>query len=283
MFGIDLDDQASNYYQEKNLVLGGGFKVQWTRGNKYLNNISTATDNGNVQFHGTWGSAAQPSYHYGARNIFYATSACVYQTCCGSNASQVAGTKTFWDSNMVYSPAGTPNVSGWNACGSQTNTWSEWTGQGLDAHSSNQNPTFVSTTKTWTGRSPAYLPVGDYNPTNTTAINAIKFQTFAMDSFGIMGKTPGISTGVLEPQQSMLEMVDVGKAITVNLSARMLFVSYGGDYHVSITSATGRTLAMFNGKGCSSFALDTKRMASGLYFAVVHTKSGMVSRRFIVT
>ena len=79
MFGIDLDDQSSNYFQEKNLILGAGFKFQWTRADSAINNISTATNNGNVQFHGTWGSASQPSYHYGARNIIYAKSTCVYQ------------------------------------------------------------------------------------------------------------------------------------------------------------------------------------------------------------
>jgi hypothetical protein len=270
MFGIDLDDQASNYYQEKNLVLGGGFKVQWTRGNKYINNISTATNNGNVQFHGTWGSASQPSYHYGARNIIYATSTCVYQFCCGSNPSQVAGTQTKWDSNMVFSTAGTPNCSDWNACNNGNYSWSQWTGAGLDVHSVTSNPNFASTSKTWPGRDPPYLPVGDYNPTNTTAINAIKFQTFAMDSFGVIATTPGPNTIVRKPsRKSGPGMVDPENAVTFKYGARTLAVSYKGDYQVSITSPAGRTIALFKGKGSSSFALDAKCTGSGLYFAVV--------------
>ncbi|MBN1128608.1 MAG: T9SS type A sorting domain-containing protein, partial [Chitinispirillaceae bacterium] len=61
-----------------------------------------------------------------------------------------------------------------------------------------------------------------------------------------------------------------------------LTVSYKGDYRVSITSPAGRTIALFKGKGDSSFALDAKHIGSGLYFAVVHTKNGAFSRRFIV-
>jgi hypothetical protein len=39
MFGSDLDDQASNYMQTNNLLIGGGLKVQWNRYNTYVNNI----------------------------------------------------------------------------------------------------------------------------------------------------------------------------------------------------------------------------------------------------
>ena len=52
MFGIDLDDNATNYYQEKNLVIGAGYKVQAERYNTYLNGILvTSGGNGDVQFH----------------------------------------------------------------------------------------------------------------------------------------------------------------------------------------------------------------------------------------
>jgi len=282
MFGIDLDDQASNYYQEKNLVLGGGLKVQWTRANKYINNITTATNNGNVQFHGTWGSAAQPSDHYGARNIIYATSTCVYQFCCGSNPTQVAGTQTKWDSNLVYSTAGTPNLSDWNNCTSNTYTFAAWQTAGLDVHSSIGNPTWTNTSQTWPGRTPAYLPVGNYNPTNTTALNTLRFQTFAMDSFGIIGVEPGIippNTGVIGKTN---DISDITKAVTVHYSAHLLSVSFGGSYQVAITSASGRTLATFNGEGRSEFVLEPKHFGFGIYFANVHTKNGLVTKRFMV-
>ncbi|MGA2507335.1 MAG: T9SS type A sorting domain-containing protein [Chitinispirillaceae bacterium] len=280
MFGIDLDDQASNYFQEKNLILGAGFKFQWTRADTAINNISTATNNGNVQFHGTWGSASQPSYHYGARNIIYATSTCVYQFCCGANPSYMTGTQMKWDSNMVYSTAGTPNCSDWNSCGTGNYTFATWQGAGMDAHSSVGNPTFTNTAQTWTGRTPAYLPVGNYNPTSTVALNTLHFQTFAMDSFGII---TSVGVGVKEPFTGRTEMSDLGKAVSVYYSARRLTVSYGGSYHVSITSVAGRTLATFNGKDRSSFALDAMRFGSGLFFAVVNTKNGLVSKRFLVS
>lgn len=282
MFGIDLDDQASNYYQEKNLILGGGFKVQWTRGNKYINNISTATNNGNCQFHGTWGSASQPSYHYSARNVIYATSTCVYQFCCGSNPSQVAGTQTKWDSNMVYSTAGTPNCSDWNNCGGGNYSWAQWTGAGLDAHSTVANPNFSSTTKTWPGRTPEYKPVGDYTPTNTTAINAIKFQTFPMDSFGVIGTTPGPNTATL--QNPFIEKINSihNEKVSINYGKGRLFISNNGDYKVTITNALGRTLMTFKGKNESAYNLTTMTFRTGVYFAVVRAKNGMATRRFIV-
>jgi hypothetical protein len=287
MFGIDLDDQASNYYQEKNLVLGGGFKVQWTRGNKYINNISTATNNGVVQFHGTWGSASQPSYHYGARNIIYATSTCVYQFCCGSNPTQVAGTKTVWDSNMVYSTAGQPNCSDWNACNSGNFAWSAWTGAGLDAHSTIANPTWTNTAKTWSGRTPEYLPVGDYNPTNTTAMNAIKFQTFPMDSFGIIGVVPGLNSGNVSisdlRQHDAGGITQLAKNVGIKYSARSIEVNCAGEYRLSVTTVAGRTLAIFQGKGTTTFPLHATVFGSGIYCAVVKSPNGVVAKRFVVS
>ncbi len=290
MFGIDLDDQASNYYQENNLILGGGFKVQWTRANKYINNISTAKENGNVQFHGTWGSASQPSYHYGVRNIIYATSPCVYQQCCfgsGSIATQVANTKTYWDSNMVYvSNGANPTVSGWNNCGSQSNSWNEWKNAGLDAHSVLADPKFTDVNKKWPGRTPEYLPVGDYNPSNTTAMNAIKFKPFPMDSFGIIGVKPGLyrsDVGIINPpENSNRSKSDLSKTVSLKYTTRLLSVEHNGDYQVVITSLAGRTIAQFKGNGTSSFALDASQIRCGLYVANVHTGMGTLSQRIVV-
>jgi hypothetical protein len=287
MFGIDLDDQASNYYQEKNLVLGGGFKVQWTRGNKYFNNISLATNNGNVQFHGTWGSASQPSDHHGAHNIIYATSTCVYQFCCGSNPSQVAGTKTIWDTNMVFSTAGQPNCSDWNNCGSGNFSWQQWNSAGMDAHSTVADPQWVDKNKKWSGRTPEYLPVGDYNPSNTSAINAINFKTFPMDSFGIIGTVPGPDFNLICETSIVSRGNDYGLSKLDNkpvmaFGGSVLSVSYRGDYQVSIISPAGRTVTRFSGNGLTDFALDAKQIPSGMYFAMVRTKAGMVTRRFLV-
>jgi hypothetical protein len=283
MFGIDLDDQSSNYFQEKNLILGAGFKFQWTRADTAINNISTATNNGNVQFHGTWGSASQPSYHYGARNIIYATSTCVYQFCCGASPSYMTGTQMKWDSNMVYSTAGTPNCSDWNSCGSGNFTFATWQSQGgMDVHSTVANPTFANTSKTWPGRTPAYLPVGDYTPTNTTAMNAIKFQTFPMDSFGVIGAA-GVGIAHQPVEGKAFEGGLNGESISVIFNAGRLSVECGGTYRVVVTTVSGRTVASFDGRGSSNFVLDSKRVGGGIYFAVIKAKNGSVSRRFIVS
>jgi hypothetical protein len=102
-----------------------------------------------------------------------------------------------------------------------------------------------------------------------------------MDSFGVMG-TPGV--GVLEEpfKKTGPQVSDIGRAVSVRYSARRLSVSYSGDYQVTITSASGRTLATFKGEGRSSFVLDPKRFGCGIYIAVVYTKNGFVSRRFMV-
>ena len=280
MFGIDLDDQATNYYQTSNLLIGGGHKLQWNRYNTYLNNIILR--GGNVQFHGVWST----SNHYGARNIITGTQTCLYQKLSGNTPASIMGAITQWDSNVVYSSGGSPTITDWSqsaACGGGTvYTWAQWQAAGLDAHSSTANPGFVDTQKTWTGRTPPYLPRGDFNPTSSVALTTLRFQTFPMDSFGVMG-TPGV--GVLEEpfKKTGPEVSDIGRAVSVRYSARQLSVSYSGDYQVAITSALGRTLATFNGKGRSSFVLDPKRFGCGIYIAVVHTKNGLVSKRFIVS
>jgi hypothetical protein len=274
MFGIDLDDQATNYYQEKNLCMGGGLKLQWNRYNTYVNNILVRY--ANVQFHGVWSS----SNHYGARNIITGTQTCLYQLLSGNTPASTRGAITQWDSNVVYSSGGTPNITTWSqttACGGNIADWTAWRNAGLDVNSSTANPGFVDTQKVFRA---GYLPRGDFNPTSAVALTTLRFQTFAMDSFGVMG-TPGVA--VKEPFNTPgLEVSGIGKAVSVRYSARRLTVSYSGDYQVAVTSALGRTLATFIGKGRSEFVLDQKRFGFGIYFAVVHTKNGPVSRRFIM-
>jgi hypothetical protein len=278
MFGIDLDDQATNYYQEKNLLMGGGLKMQWNRYNTYLNNIILR--GGNVQFHTPWNQ----NTHYGARNIVFGP--CNYGTL-GNDIAGIRNAVSQWDSNVVYNNGATPTVTYWSqsaSCGTSEATWATWQAAGLDAHSQYAtNPGFVDTQKVFRAD---YLPRGDFNPTNAVALTTLKFQTFAMDSFGVMGvygAQYGVSS-VKEPfKTSGIEMSDISKAVSVRYSAGRLTVSYGGSYQVSITSIAGRTLATFNGKGRSDFVLDTKRIGSGLYLAVVQTKNGLVSRRFIAS
>ena len=268
MFGIDLDDQASNYYQYKNLLIGGGHKLQWNRNNTYLNNVIVM--GADVQYHSVWSNC----HHYGAHNIIFGTQTCLYQTQGGMTATSAKAAGVSWDSNDVYSTGGTPNISNWNACGTQVNTWAQWIAAGLDVHSVNANPLFVDTQKVWRAN---YLPRGNFNVQTGSPALGIGFQNFVMDSFGVMP----VSSSSIRPSFSTVNQ-SFDNALTLSCSARRLTISFTGAYQVSILSISGRTLATYKGKETSSFALDPVRIWSGMYIAVVRTNYGVVSRRFIV-
>jgi hypothetical protein len=271
MFGIDLDDQATNYYQTSNLLIGGGLKIQWNRYNTYLNNILIRS--ANLQFHTPWNG----NTHYGARNIIVGN--CGIETLDG-NLTSIKASLQQWDSNIVYSNGSAPNITSWSqtaSCGSQQATWAQWQSAGMDAHSSTASPGFVDTQKTWSG----YLPRGDFNPPSSSiAITQFKFKPFPMDSFGVMGVT-GPNVGVKGAKR--YENGLASQTISANFKANRLTVSYGGEYKVAITSVSGRTLTAYHGKGQASFTLDTRRMGDGVYFAVISTKNGFTSHRFIVS
>lgn len=264
-FGIDLDDQASNYYQINNLCIGGGHKLQWQRYNTYLNNVII---DGNVQFHGVW----DQSHHYGAHLIIYQTrEQCVYQFCCGSNPTQVKSVISQWDSNVVYTTKGEPKCSDWNNCGSGNFSWSQWKGAGLDAHSQVADPMFVDPSK------------GNYQVKAGSPALALGFKNFPMDSFGVMG-TPGpTTTGCTSEIRKIYNENNFAKSPLIRYNARKLEISQDCEYSVQILSSSGRVLGTFDGKGSSYFTLDKKNIRSGLYFAVVRSKNGLTSQRFVVS
>jgi hypothetical protein len=276
MFGIDLDDQATNYYQTSNLLMYGGYKLQWNRYNTYLNGILCR--GANAQFHGVWSQSS----HYGARNIIVGSQnySCIYQCLSGNSPSSIKGAIAQWDSNDVYCGGSQPTLSTWSqnaGCGSSAASWSDWKNAGLDAHSSNADPQFTDTQKVWRAD---YLPRGDFNPKSGSPALALGFKPFAMDSFGVMG-TPGlIPTNITA--DGPFETPD-RKSLYLDYNTCRLTVSFGGKYRVAITSASGRTLATFDGNGRSNFALGARRLGSGMYFAVVYSQNGFISRRFIVS
>lgn len=273
-FGIDLDDQASNYYQINNLCIGGGHKLQWHRYNTYLNNVII---DGNVQFHGVW----DQSHHYGARLIIYQTKEpCVYQFCCGSDPGQVKRVIAQWDSNVVYTTRGEPKCSEWNNCGSGNFSWSQWTGAGNDQHSKVADPMFTDPNKDWgPGR-----PKGDYSVKNGSPALALGFKNFPMDSFGALG-TPGPNTdacvtAVYHPGRKP----ETIRSLRVSQMSHAFMVSFdGGDFKVSIMAPSGRTVAKCNGTKHSTVVFDTRSVGSGIYFANIRTKNGVITRQFAVS
>jgi hypothetical protein len=273
MFGIDLDDQASNYYQIDNLLIGGGLKVQWNRYNTYLNNILVRS--ANVQFHTPWNS----NTHYGARNIIIGT--CNYGTI-SSDLTGIKASVAQWDSNVVYNNGSDPTITYWSStssCGTQEATWANWKSSGMDAHSITTNPGFVDTQKVFRAD---YLPRGDFNPPTTSlAVTQLKFQTFPMDSFGVMGVT-GPSTEIIKSYKTSKSQSSTKSGIDIHCKARRLTVLFDGDYNVTVTTALGRTLMAFKGKGQSAYNLNAKTLGAGVYYAVVHAKNVTATKRFII-
>jgi hypothetical protein len=267
-FGIDLDDQACNYYQYNNLLFGGGLKLQWNCYNTYVNNILVS--GASAQFHGTW----TQSRHYGARNILVGSY--IYQQCCfsGDVPSAVKAAVRQWDSNCVYNNGANPFVAAWMGT-TQTSSWAQWTAAGLDAHTLVANPMFTNVNQTW----PNYQPVGNYSVQTGSPALGLGFRNFPMDSFGVMG-TPGVA--VQNPFiESKARESAIGN-INVHYSAGHLAVSHNGEYEVTITTANGRMVKVFNGKNNSSFKIDVKSIGAGAYFALIRTKNGVATKKFMV-
>ena len=274
-FGIDLDDQASNYYQIYNLLIGGGHKLQWNRNNTYLNNVIVR--GGNVQFHTIW----HTSQHYGARNIIATRETCIYQTL-NSDVGAVKNAIAQWDSNVVYCMGQTPNITYWNQCNNQQATWTQWKNTGLDAHSVNADPMFVDTQKVWRED---YEPRGDFNVKEGSPAIALGFKSFPMDSFGVMGvpgpNTEACVTSVFNPNgRSGVTL----SSLQIRHTPNAFTVSYGGgDYKVAIVAPSGRIMAKYNGTKRSTVAFDTRSVGSGIYFATIRTERGVTTRQFVVS
>jgi hypothetical protein len=271
-FGIDLDDQSCNYYQYNNLLIGGGLKLQWTMFNTYINNI---LHNSMVECHGMWAN----SQHYVARNILncYAP----YSFCCFPNMNNaICGVvKTDVkqiDSNCIYSGGATPTFTNFDNRSASLFTLAQWQAAGLDVHSTIGNPMFTDTNKIW----PNYTPKGDFNPRTGSPALTLGFRPFAMDSFGVMG-TPGVPVAQNPFIESKARSSGMGN-INVHYSAGRLTVLHNGEYQVTITTALGRTVKVFNGNGRSNFKINAAFCGAGTYIALVRTKNGMVTRRFIV-
>jgi hypothetical protein len=267
-----MDDQASNYNQYNNLCMGGGLKLQWNRYNTYVNNI--LVKNADVEITGVWAQ----SNHYMTRNIF--TNGQTYW-CNFFNGANIpntikANTKLI-DSNCIASNGAVNTEQGGVS-------WATWRAAGLDVHSVMGDPMFTDVNKTtwatWANRTDGfvYAPVGDYSVRTGSPALGLNFKNFPMDSFGVM---PVSGTAVQGPFGNTMKGMSNDK-FNVNYSAGRLIVAHDGDYQVTITTALGRTLKVFKGKGNSSFKIKAASLGAGIYFAVIHAKGGVVSQKFVV-
>jgi len=259
-FGLDMDDQASNYNQYNNLCMGGGLKLQWNRYNTYVNNILVR--NADVEITGVWVG----SNHYMTRNIFTGSQTYWCNFFSGANIPNTikANTKLI-DSNCLATNAAVNTEVGGVS-------WATWHAAGLDVHSVQGDPLFTDTAKVFRAD---YSPRGDYRVRAGSPALALGFKNFPMDSFGVMSVT---STAVRSPINNVNGSLN--SHFNVSYNKGRLIVSHDGDYQMTITNALGRALRTFNGKGRSSF--DTRNIGTGIYFIVVRANNGMEISRLLV-
>jgi hypothetical protein len=264
-FGIDLDDQSSNYLQYNNLLIGGGLKMQWHRYNTYTNNILVGQ--ANVQMHGVWFGSQDVVTH----NVF--TSTQPYYIAFFPTGSYLPDTikahVRIIDSNCLASNSGITSNEG-------AYTLAQWKTAGLDVHSVSGDPQFTDINKTW----PSYAPKGDYSVKTGSPALTIGFKNFPMDSFGVVLSAP--SDAVRNPHRMDLSGESGTGYFELGLNNGGLRISHDGDYQVKIATVKGVTLNVLNGKNGSSVYLKTDDMGPGIYFAIVHARRGVETKMFVV-
>jgi hypothetical protein len=172
MFGIDLDDQASNYMQTNNLLIGGGLKVQWSRYNTYVNNI--LINGAVVDIHSPWDN----SNHVVKNNII--VDDVVYSFYGINNLSTDIKAKIpTLDYNLFYNGGKDPRLCTWLNRGSNPFTWTQWKAAGLDANSVVADPMFTSPT------------TGDYTVKDGSPALTLGFKNFPMTGFGVTSGPQG--------------------------------------------------------------------------------------------
>jgi hypothetical protein len=137
---------------------------------------------------------------------------------------------------------------------------------------------FVDTQKVFRS---GYQPRGDFNPTNSVMLNSLHFQTFPMDSFGVLTSPgPDYSTGI-SLQRAVRDATADG-SLSVECRSGWLTVSFAGAFDATIATASGRKMSSFKGDGTARLALDGNLYRSGLYILSVKSENGVASRRFLV-
>jgi hypothetical protein len=273
-FGLDLDDQSSNYYLYDNLLMGGGgsgIKMQWSRHDTWCNNILVAGSNMTIT--GVWWG----SNDYVTRNIFTSNSPyyCNFFSSIGITspilvADTIANHVKLIDSNVISSSAGGVSTESGNA------PWSQWQGAGLDVHSVfSADPMFTNVNQEW----PNYTPVGDYTVKPGSPALKVGFQNFPMDSFGVMPVAPvTIEIPFVMNKHNGAE----NSMFAIKYGSGRLTVLHEGAYQLTIATAQGRTIKVLNVLGNATIGINAGTMGSGIYFAVVRSKKGDGAFKFLV-
>jgi hypothetical protein len=119
---------------------------------------------------------------------------------------------------------------------------------------------------------------GDYSLKSNSPCLACGFKNFPMDSFGVMKYSDPVSN----PSIMSAKNEKGTAAFYIHYSTGRLVVSHEGEYKLTIATAQGRSVNVFNGKDRSVFDVNTKIMGSGIYFAVIRGKNGVLRRKFLV-
>lgn len=171
LFGIDLDDQSSNYLQTNNLLIGGGLKVQWNRYNTYENNI--LVNGAVIDIASPWSQ----SNHVITHNI---VSGSVAYSLYGINnlSTDIASEIKTLDDNLLYNGGSNPQICQWLARSTFPFNWSQWTAAGLDTHSVVADPMFTNPTG------------GDFTVKTGSPALTLGFTNFPMTGFGVTAGGP---------------------------------------------------------------------------------------------
>jgi len=266
-FGIDMDDQASNYNQYNNLCMGGGLKLQWNRYNTYVNNILVR--NADVEITGVWAE----SNHYMTRNIFTNGQTYWCNFFAGANIPNTikANTKLI-DSNCLATNAAVNTEVGGVS-------WATWHAAGLDVHSVMGDPMFVDTAKVFRAD---YAPRGDFSVKTGSPALTVGFKNFPMDSFGVMpvAYVPVLPTGIRPPNSA--KGIGGNQNAAIQYRAGRLLISHEGNYRVTITTPLGRMITGFNGRENTEVAIRPETTGSGVYIIAIHSAMGTVRQKLLI-
>jgi hypothetical protein len=94
--------------------------------------------------------------------------------------------------------------------------------------------------------------------------------------------TPGPQTVAVQSPYINGRYAQGNAPCIVRYSAGVLTVSQDGEYGVTITNASGRSVKAFSGKGSSRFFIRKNKTGSGVYIASIRSAKGVVIQKFLV-